>query len=166
MTNTIKLSDLSSSTDQHPWVSVFSICAEMGVLNGPLAVRGLEDVTLTFYKESHKVGYIRNILTHIHPTNPNLSHMNLEVKGTYVECFTTRSHKLLNEANDFVANGEDITYMIRYCDGQRVHTTPLYQGLRFGYKLTDEGKKLHPRQQEKLMALAVFKLTQFLRYSL
>ena len=166
MTNTIKLSDISNSTDQYPWVSVFAICADMGVLNGPLAVQGLDDVMLTFYKESHKVGYIRNVLSLIHPSNLNLPHMNLEVKGTYVECFTTRSHKLLPEADKFVNDGEDIPNMIRYCDGQRAHTTPQYQGLRFGYKLTDEGKKLHPRQQEKLMALAVFKLTQFLRYTL
>lgn len=166
MTNTIKLSDISTSTDQFPWVSVFAICAEMGVLNGPLAVRGLDDVTITFYKESHKVGYIRDVLMAMYPTDLTLPHMNLEVKGTYVECFTNRSHSLLAEATEFEKSGEDIPNMVRYCDGHRAHTTPQYQGLRFGYKLTDEGRKLHPRQQEKLMALAVFKLTQFLRYSL
>jgi hypothetical protein len=160
MSNAINLSDINKLTDSYPWVSVFSLCAELGYLNGDISVDGLqENVEITFYRKSRKIGYIRKILAIIHPTNPNLPHMNLEVKGSYVECFTTCNSELQNEAMAFTESCPDTDHLTSFCSVESA-------GLRFGFRLTEAGMKLNTYQQTKLLAQSVFKLTQFLRYGL
>ena len=158
MSNKINISAIATSTDQFPWVSVFGICADKGYLNSSAAPGPFfsGDVAITFYKESHKVGYIRDVLAY--KNDPNLPHMNLEVKGSYVECFTNRSLKLAPLGLAFMRELEDeIPYMSAYC-GRGA------DGLTFGFALTKEGQKLNLYAQHKLMALAVQRLTFWIHY--
>jgi hypothetical protein len=158
VSNTIQLSDISKSTDQYAWVSVFGICADKGYLNSTAAPGPFfsKDVTITFYKESHKVGYIRDVLAY--KNDPNLPHMNLEVKGTYVECFTNRSLKLEDLGLEFMRELEDeIPFMSAYCGRGS-------GALTFGFALTKEGLLLNQYAQQSLMALAVQRLTYWIHY--